>query len=219
MLQVPSSNTGRDTVYPGWGFQWFFSVLTGNVWLVPGLCHFFFFPNHFQFISRPPWTINIHFILFTNYFLLCSVDCSQISWKSILSFKSVSKSNCRRFYYCISYNHICWSLVLRTCIFTPELRFPSHRMWEEVSEICVLFCVTRKLNTWKLKLFLCLNHIKRGTILLLHTFLISALDESGQLHSREKGLRYPLGRSWCRDEKYFCACRELNPDYPNVIGT
>jgi hypothetical protein len=101
MWEVPSSNSGRDNGYPGWGFQWFFSVPTRNVWLVPGLRHFFF-PNPFQFISRPPWTINSHFIFCTNYFLLCSVDCSQISWKSILSFKSVSKSNCIPFYYCIS---------------------------------------------------------------------------------------------------------------------
>lgn len=136
MWEVPSSNTSRDTGYLGCGFQWFFSVPTGNDWLVPGLRHFFFFPNSFQFINRPPRTINSHLIIFcTNYFLLCSVDCSQISWKSILSFKSVSKSNCRRFYYCISYKHICSSLFLRTCIFTSELRFSSHRMWAEISEI------------------------------------------------------------------------------------
>jgi hypothetical protein len=182
MWEVPNSNTGRDTGYPCWGFKWFFSVPTGNVWLVPGLRHGSFFPNPFQFINRPPWTINSHFvtrIFCTNYFLLCSVDCSQNSWKSIRSFKSESKSNCRRFYYCISHNHICSSLVLRKWIFTPALWFPSHRMWAEFTEIWVLFYVTRKLTIWKLQLFLCLNHhIKWGVIVLLHTFLISVLDEN-----------------------------------------
>jgi hypothetical protein len=76
MWEVPSSNTRRDTGYPGWGFQWFFSVPTGNVWLIPGLHHDFIFPNPFQHSNRPPWTINSHLLFsvqITFYFVQSTV--------------------------------------------------------------------------------------------------------------------------------------------------